>query len=57
MQCKLFDRTLQQLRKLRTQDDSQQSRTMQALQAKATLKELEEALRKHCIEHVQRDFA
>jgi hypothetical protein len=30
---------------------------MQALQAKATLNELEEALNKHCIEHVQRDFA
>jgi hypothetical protein len=30
---------------------------MQLLQAKATLKELEEALSKHCIEHVQRDFA
>ena len=45
MQCKLFDLTLERLRKLRTQDDSQQSRTMQVLQAKATLKELEEALR------------
>jgi hypothetical protein len=30
---------------------------MQVLQAKATLKELEEALCEHCIEHVQRDFA
>jgi len=30
---------------------------MQLLQAKATLKEVEEALREHCIEHVQRDFA
>jgi hypothetical protein len=30
---------------------------MQVPQAKATLKELEKALSKHCIEHVQRDFA
>jgi hypothetical protein len=43
MQCELFDLTLELLLKLRTQDDSQQSRTMQALQEKATLKELEEA--------------
>jgi hypothetical protein len=57
MRCKLFNLTLQLLLKLRTQDDSQQSRTMQARQEKATLRQLEEALRKHCIEHVQRDFA
>jgi hypothetical protein len=44
-------------RKLLHSVDPQQSRDDANAQAKATLKELQEARRKHCIEHVQRDFA